>query len=156
MVFAAFATVGRRRRRVAQARATLPRGLVQLISAVALPVWLSPSTLFFFGDVMVRLHLPERVADLLVIGSQWAAVLMGACWALRALAALVNRAVTGRRASGRQAPPEGANLAPIDNSKKRGAQAAHDSCPSDGRASDTLPSGRIARVRRGTVTRRGA
>jgi hypothetical protein len=112
VVFAALATVGRRRRRVAQAHAALPRGLVLLIAAVALPGLGVAEYQFFFGDVLVRLHLPEQVADLL-IGSQWAAVLMGACWALRALASLVDWAVTSRRASGRQAPPEGTNLAPI-------------------------------------------
>ena len=112
VVFAAFATARRRRRRVAHAHARLPRGFVLLISAVALPGLGVAEYLFFFGDVMVRLHLTEKVADLL-IGSQWAAVLMGACWALRALASLVNRAVTSRRASRRPAPPEGTNLAPI-------------------------------------------
>jgi hypothetical protein len=89
-----------------------PRGLVLLIAAVALPGLGVAEYLFFFGDVLVRLHRPEKVADLL-IGSQWAAVLMWACWALRALASLLNWAVTSRRASGRQAPPEGANPAPI-------------------------------------------
>ena len=112
MVFAAFATVGRRRRRVARAHAIVPRGLVLLISAVALPGLGVAEYLFFFGDALVRLHLPDTVADLL-IGSQWAAVLMGACWVLRALASLVDWAVTSRRTRGRQAPPEGTNLAPI-------------------------------------------
>jgi len=61
---------------------------------------------------MGTLRVPEGIADL-ILGSQWAAVLMGASWALRTLAALVGWAVNMRRASGSQAPPEGGNLASV-------------------------------------------
>ena len=112
VLLAAFAIVGRRRRRSRTVPATLPRGLALLISAAALLALGIAEYRFFGSDVMGRLHLPNGAADLL-LGSQWAAVLMGVGWALRTLASLVNWAVTSWRGRGRQMPPESSSLAPI-------------------------------------------
>ena len=113
VLLTAFAAVGRRRRRrVGHGPAALPRGLALLISAIALLGLGAAEYLFFRGDVLLRLHISNRVANL-VLGSQWAAVLMGLGLAGRTLASLVTWAVTSRRASGGQATAEGGNLAPI-------------------------------------------
>jgi hypothetical protein len=111
VLLAAFAIVGRRRRSRA-VPATPPRGLALLISAAALLALGIAEYRFFGSDVMGRLHIPNGAADLL-LGSQWAAVLMGVGWALRTLASLVNWAVTSWSGRGRQVPPESGSLAPI-------------------------------------------
>jgi len=111
VLLTAFAAVGRRRRRVGHGPAALPRGLALLISAIALLGLGAAEYLFFRGDVLLRLHISNRVANLL-LGGQWAAVLMGLGLAVRTLACLVRWAVSSTRASGGQANAEGGNLAP--------------------------------------------
>lgn len=106
------ATVRERCRRSGLAPARLSRGPSLLVSAIALAVLAFAEYKFYGGDVMGTLGAPAGIAAL-ILGSQWAAVLMGASWALRTLAALVGWAVNLRRASGSQAPPEGGNLAPV-------------------------------------------
>jgi hypothetical protein len=105
-------TVRERRRRSGLAPARLSRGLSLLVPALALAALALAEYKFYGGDVMGTLRVPEGIADL-ILGSQWAAVLMGASWALRTLVSLVGWVVGMRRASGSQAPPEGGNLAPI-------------------------------------------
>ena len=120
----------------------MPRGLVLLISAVALPGLGVAEYLFFFGDVLVRLHLPDKVADLL-IGSQWAAVLMGACWVLRALASLVDWAVTSRRTSGEAGASGGHQSRPdlitARSAERDGRARGHRPSPADGQTTGTMP-----------------
>ncbi len=105
------ATVRERRRRSGLDPARLSRGPSLLVSAIALAALAFAEYKFYGGDVMGTLRVPGGIADL-ILGSQWAAVLMGASWALRTLAVLIGWAVRVRRASGGQAPPEGGNLAP--------------------------------------------
>jgi hypothetical protein len=81
-----------------------------LVSVIALLALAFAEYKFFAGDVMGTLRGPQGIGDL-VLGSQWAAVLMGSGWALRTLAALGRRLVPGGRAPGKPAPPENADLA---------------------------------------------
>jgi hypothetical protein len=67
--------------------------------------------LFFGGDVMGQLHVSDGLADL-ILGSQWAAVVIGASYAPRTLVTLIGRSLASRNATGGGAPPDNAGLAP--------------------------------------------
>ena len=94
------------------APARLPRGLSLLFAATGLTLLGLAEYWFFRGDVMGQLHVADGIACL-VLGSQWAAVLMGAGCALRAVAILVRWSVTSSRGNERQVPPEGSNFASV-------------------------------------------
>ena len=111
LLIAGITTVRQRRLRLGLAPARPSRGLSLLASVIALLALAFAEYRFYAGDVMGTLHVADGIADL-ILGSQWAAVLMGAGWALRTLLSLVRWALPGRRA-GNQAPPGNADLAPV-------------------------------------------
>jgi hypothetical protein len=108
VLLAVGALVARQRRHLP---VRLPRGLSSLVAVLALAALGFAEYRFFAGDVMGSLHASYGIGAL-VLCSQWAAVLMGAAWALRTLVSLVQWALTGLRGTGKAAPPESADLAP--------------------------------------------
>ena len=112
LLLAGFLIVRRRRLESGLAPARLPRGLSLLVAATGLTFLGLAEYWFFRGDVMGQLHVADGIACL-VLGSQWAAVLLGAGCALRAVAILVRWSVTTGRGRDRQVPPDGSNLAPV-------------------------------------------
>ena len=111
LLVAGFVTVTRRRQRAGLALPALPRGLSLLISVAGLLALAVVEYWFFVGDVDGTLRASDGIADLL-LGSQWAAVLMGTGFALRTVATLVRWAVDSRRGTRRGTPPNSADLAP--------------------------------------------
>lgn len=111
LLIAGFAAVRQRRRRSGLPPARLPRGLALLVSATLLLALAFAEYEFFAGDVMGRIHVSSGAADL-ILGSQWAAVLMGTCVALRSLASVVKWYLARGEAGGRQAAGDGGDLAP--------------------------------------------
>ena len=65
---------------------------------------------FFAGDVMGTLHEPDGIAAL-VLGSRWAAVFLGAGWALRTLVVLARLAVSGGGGAGKSTSTDNPDLA---------------------------------------------
>ena len=107
---AGLGAVRRRRARSGLAPARPPRGVYLLASVIALLALALAEYKFFAGDVTGTLHEPGGIADL-ILGSQWAAVLLGAGWALRTLVILVRWTVPGGRGTGTAAPPENPDFA---------------------------------------------
>ena len=112
LLLAGFLMVRRRRLESGLAPARLPRGLSLMVAATGLTFLGLAEYWFFRGDVMGQLHVADGIACL-VLGSQWAAVLMGAGCGLRAVAILVRWGVTSGQGRDRQVPPDGSNLAPV-------------------------------------------
>jgi hypothetical protein len=112
LLLAGFLIARHRRLRSGLAPASLPRGLSLLVAATGLTLLGLAEYWFFRGDVLGQLHVADGIACL-VLGSQWAAVLMGAGCALRAVAILVRWTVTSGRGRGRPVPPEEGTLAPV-------------------------------------------
>jgi hypothetical protein len=104
VLIAGFAIPRRRRRQSDSAPARPPRGVFLLASVIALLALAFAEYKFFAGDVMGTLHEPDGISDL-ILGSQWAAVLLGAGWALRTLVFLVRWAASGGRGTRKATPP---------------------------------------------------
>jgi hypothetical protein len=112
LLLAGYLIVRRRRLKSGLALVRLPRGLSLLGAATGLTLLGPAEYSFFRGDVVGQLHVADGIACL-ILGSQWAAVLMGGGCALRAVAILVRWTVAGSRDDGRRIGPEDSTLADV-------------------------------------------
>jgi hypothetical protein len=112
LLLAGYLIARRRRLESGLAPARLPRGLSLLVAATGLTFLGLAEYWFFRGDVMGQLHVADGIACL-ILGSQWAAVLTGAGYVLRAVAILVRWTVAGGRGGGRRIRPEDSTLAHV-------------------------------------------
>jgi HAAS domain-containing protein len=110
LLVAGFGAVRQRRLRSGLAPVRLPRGLSLLASAIVLLVLALAEYKYFAGDVTGTLRESEGIV-LLILGSQWAAVLLGVGWVLRTVISLVRWALSSWRAPGEAAPPGNTDLA---------------------------------------------
>ena len=110
LLFAGCRIARRRRDRYRPVPARLGPGLSLLLAVAGLAVLAVAEYLFFAGDVAGRLRVPRGVAYL-ILGSQWAVVLMGSVRALRTVAALARWLAAAR--GGEHPPPEGADPVPV-------------------------------------------
>ena len=110
LLIAGFGAVRQRRRRSGLAPARLPRWLSLLASAIVLLALALAEYKYFAGDVTGTWHETEGIVDL-ILGSQWAAVLLGGGWALRTLISLVRWVLSSGRGNGEAAAPENTDLA---------------------------------------------